>query len=184
MRVEDLHPSVAAGARDARTTEDDGTAILSDIDGVVARRLTVHTDHRGRLFEVLSSSLPHFTAPAVHGYVFTIRASFVKGWGIHLLKDDRYTIVSGEVLTVLFDARQASSTYGRSARFVLGPTAFQQLLIPAGVWHASINLGQVEAQLLNLPTAPYDHAAPDRITLAWDSPDAPVDLRPFLPRKF
>ena len=184
MEIADLHPSVAAGVRDQRTTRDDGTAIVGEIDGVVAHRLTVHTDHRGRLFEVFSTALAHFAPPVVHAYVFTVRPSFIKGWGIHLVKDDRYTILSGEVLTVLFDARRTSPTYGRTARFVLGPTAHHQLLIPRGVWHASINLGHDEAQIMNMPTEPYDHGAPDRITLAWDSPDAPVDLRPFLPRSF
>lgn len=184
MDLSDLHPSVSAGVADVRTTLDDGVAIVGEIDGVVASRVTVHTDHRGRLFEVYSPSSPFFTAPVVHGYVFSVRPSFVKGWGIHLEKDDRYTILDGEVLTVLFDARRASATYGRTAKHLLGPTGSQQLIIPAGVWHASINLGQDEAHLLNLPTHPYHHDAPDRFVLPWDTDEIPVDLRAHLPRRF
>ncbi len=184
MDLDDLHPSVTAGTGDERTTRDDGTAIVGEIDGVVAHRLTVHTDHRGRLFEVFSGALPHFHEPVVHGYIFTIRPSFIKGWGIHLEKDDRYTIVTGEILTVLFDARRASPTYGRTTRYLLGPSGHQQLRIPKGVWHASVNLTQQEAFLLNMPTHPYHHAAPDRITLPWDTDAIPVDLHRFLPKAF
>lgn len=184
MTPDDLHPSVTAGASDGRTTTDAGAAIVSEIEGVIAHRLTVHTDHRGRLFEVHSAALPQATDPVVHAYVFTIRPSFIKGWGLHLEKDDRYTIVRGEVLTVLFDARKGSTSFGVSARYVLGPTGHQQLRIPAGVWHASINLGQEEALLLNMPTHPYVHGAPDRITLPWDTDEIPVDLRAVLPRRF
>jgi dTDP-4-dehydrorhamnose 3,5-epimerase len=182
--IDGLHASVREGAWDVRTTTDDGTAIVGDIDGVIAHRLTIHPDHRGRVFEVYSRTLPHFIAPVVHAYVFTIRPSYIKGWGIHLEKDDRYTILTGEVLTVLFDARKASPTYGRTTRFLLGPHGHQQLLIPAGVWHASINLGHDEAFLLNMPTHPYHHEAPDRITLPWDSPAIPVDLHVLLPKQF
>ncbi len=184
LEPEELHPSVRAGAADVRTTADDGTALIDEIEGVVAHRLTVHTDHRGRLFEVYSASLPHFSEPAVHGYVFTIRPSFVKGWGIHLEKDDRYTILSGEVMTVLFDARRSSPTYERAAEYVLGPSGHQQLRIPRGVWHASINLGQEEAHLLNLPTHLYHHDAPDRISLPWDTPAIPIDLKRYVPKRF
>lgn len=184
MDLEDLHPSVSDGEWDARTTLDDGSAITGEIDGVIAHRLTVHPDHRGRLFEVYSASLPHFLAAVVHAYIFTIRPSYIKGWGIHLEKDDRYTIVTGEVLTVLFDARRASPSYGHTIRFVLGPSGHQQLLIPRGVWHASINIGQDEAHLLNMPTQPYLHGAPDRITLPWNTTAIPVDLRQLLPKQF
>jgi dTDP-4-dehydrorhamnose 3,5-epimerase len=184
VELGELHDSVAQGVFDERTTHDDGQAVLTDIDGVVAHRLTVHTDHRGRLFEVFSSSLVHFSEPVVHAYTFSIRPSFIKGWGLHLEKDDRYTILSGEVMTVLFDARKSSSTYGAAARFILGPRDFQQLRIPAGVWHVSINLGTDEAFLLNLPTHPYHHSAPDRVTLPWDTELIPVDLRPLLPKRF
>jgi dTDP-4-dehydrorhamnose 3,5-epimerase len=184
LALEGLHPSVGDGAADERTTTDDGAPLVDRIDGVVAHRLTVHADHRGRLFEVYSTSLPHLSDPVVHAYVFTIRPSFIKGWGIHLEKHDRYTILSGEVLTVLFDARRSSPTYGSAARYVLGPTGHQQLIIPPGVWHANINLGDREAQLLNMPTRPYHHGAPDRITLPWDSPAVPVDLRRYHPKLF
>ena len=184
MEPSDLHPSVMAGIADVRTTTDDGAPLVDHLEGVIAHRATVHTDHRGRLFEVYSPSSPFHAGPVVHGYVFTIRATFIKGWGIHLEKDDRYTIIHGEVATVLFDARKRSATYGRSAKYVLGSTGHQQLLIPRGVWHASINLGPDEAVLLNLPTHPYHHDAPDRLTLPWDTDEIPVDLRRHLPRAF
>ena len=35
---------------------------------------------------------------------------------------------------------------------------------------------------VNLPTEPYHHEAPDRILLAWDTNELPVDVRHYLPR--
>ena len=46
--------------------------------------------------------------------------------------------------------------------------------IPAGVWHLFAAIGPEEAHLINFPTEPYQHDAPDRILLPWDADELPV----------
>lgn len=98
-------------------------------------------------------------------------------------KDDRYTLIAGEDLVVLFDARVDSATHGLVQTVVLSPSGVRQVLIPRGVWHFNIALGNEEAQLVNHPTAPYRHSAPDRLMLSWDSPVIPVDIQKYFPNQ-
>ena len=122
--------------------------------------------------------------PVVFGHISSVRPNCVKGWSLHFHKNDRYTLVSGEVLVALWDARLDSPTHGIVQRVYLAPDSVRQVLIPAGVWHAAINLGIDEAFIINMPTQPYDHASPDKVRLSTRSPLVPVDLADFFPSQF
>jgi dTDP-4-dehydrorhamnose 3,5-epimerase len=39
------------------------------------------------------------------------------------------------------------------------------VVIPRGVYHALQNVGETEAMFVNMPTAAYDHANPDKCRL-------------------
>lgn len=173
------------GTNDRPTVTEAGEPLRSVIDGVLTRSRTVHLDHRGRLFEVVNPATdPDFWAePVVHSYVFTIRQDSLKGWGVHAEKADRYCLIHGEALTILFDARPASPTYGLVQEVPLTAQGEQMVFIPPGVWHLSINLAAHETLLLNCPTMPYVYAAPDRWTLPWDTDLIPVDVRRYFPRQ-
>ena len=181
MRLDD---SAAHAARDVQTTSGDGSPIVRAIDGVVARSPIVHTDHRGRVFE-LYQGLPgdddFWAKPVVYSYVFSVRPHQVKGWGLHEHKDDRYSLISGELLTILYDARLDSPTHGHIQKVVLGEQGARQLLIPTGVWHMNVNLSSTETLLVNHPTEPYRHEAPDRLLLPWDTPEIPFTLDSVFP---
>jgi dTDP-4-dehydrorhamnose 3,5-epimerase len=45
--------------------------------------------------------------------------------------------------------------------------------IPAGIWHANRNLGSKDVVVVNFPTIPYDHAAPDKYRLSLDTDQIP-----------
>ena len=180
----ELDESAKHAVRDKQTVTPAGKKVASIIDGVVVLAPVVHVDHRGRLFEFFSG-VDHFWAePLVFGHISSIRPHCVKGWGLHLNKNDRYTLVSGEVLVALWDARLDSPTHGLVQRVYLAPDSVRQVLIPAGVWHAIINIGIDEAFIMNMPTQPYDHASPDKVRLSVGSPVAPVDLSNFFPSQF
>ena len=91
------------------------------------------------------------------------------------------TLISGEALVLLYDARSSSSTHGVVQKVPLSEQGTRQLLIPAGVWHLTLNIGESEAFLINHPTAQYVHSAPDRLLLPWDSPEIPVDVAALFP---
>lgn len=174
------------GARkDGATITPQGDSLAGTIDGVLVRSATTHVDHRGRLFEVVNPAQdPEFwRAPVVHSYVFTIRSLTLKGWGVHEFKADRYCLLEGETTTLLYDGRPGSPTHGLVQQVFLSPQGARKVLIPAGVWHLSINIAPQETFLINFPTEPYHYDAPDRLTLPWNSPEIPVDVSSYLPRQ-
>lgn len=176
-----LDASAGAGVRDAQTVTPAGASVARTIDGVVTHAPVNHVDHRGRVFEVYAGPSELWAAPLVYCYTFTIRAGQTKGWGLHLEKEDRYTLVHGEVLTLLYDAREGSPSHGVLQKVTLTDQGVRQLRIPTGVWHMNVNLGEHEAFLVNHPTAVYHHEAPDRLLLPWDTDQIPVDLAEYVP---
>jgi dTDP-4-dehydrorhamnose 3,5-epimerase len=140
-----------------------------------------HVDHRGRVFEVYPGESEFWVDPVVYCYTFTVRPMQTKGWGLHLEKDDRYTLIDGELLTVLYDARLDSPTHGQVQKVVLSGQGARQLLIPTGVWHMNVNLGGSEAFLINHPTKVYVHEQPDRLMLPWNTSALPVDVAGLFP---
>lgn len=169
---------------DAPTVTARGESLATQIDGVITRDVVTHVDHRGRLFEVFNGHDSEFwAAPIVHSYVFTLRTNTIKGWGVHQKKADRYCLIHGETMTVLYDARPDSPTYQLVQEVPLSNQGIQQLLIPAGVWHLSVNLAPHETLLINFPTEAYHYESPDRLTLPWNTDKIPVDARKYFPRQ-
>lgn len=168
--------------QDVATVTKDGTSLARTIDGVLTRSTVNHLDHRGTVYEIFEGPNDFWTKPVVYAYQFSIHPGQMKGWGLHHEKDDRYTIISGEVLVLLWDAREDSPTRDVVQKVVLSDRGVRQLLIPTGVWHLNINLGSDEARLVNFPTEVYHHDRPDRMLLAWDAPEVPIDVADFLPK--
>jgi dTDP-4-dehydrorhamnose 3,5-epimerase len=173
---------VASGDRDVASVTKEGLSLLPTIEGVKTRATTNHVDHRGSVFEIFEGDMAFWETPIVYAYQFSVRPHQMKGWGLHESKTDRYTIISGEVLLFLWDDRADSPTRGVVQKIVLSDRAVRQVIIPVGVWHLSLNLGPDDARLINFPTEVYHHDAPDRLLLAWDSPEVPIDLAALLPR--
>ena len=176
------NPISVAGARDAQTVTKAGAPTAAAIDGVKTRSTVNHVDHRGSVFEIFEGEMDFWETPVVYAYQFSVRPHQMKGWGLHEHKIDRYTIISGEVLLFLYDARVDSPTHGVPQKIVLSDRGVRQVIIPRNVWHLSVNVGHEEARLINFPTEVYHHQAPDRLLLAWDSATIPVDIAAHLPK--
>jgi dTDP-4-dehydrorhamnose 3,5-epimerase len=176
--------SVTDAARDVATVDSSGSSLDGNLAGVVTKSPAVHVDHRGRLFEVYPGRDEFWADPVVFCHAFTVRPHGLKGWGLHFHKTDRYTLMVGEVMVALWDARLDSPTHGQFQRVFLSAEGVRQVSIPPGVWHASINLVGMESMVIDFPTQPYEHANPDKIRLSWDTPLAPVDLAQYFPIQF
>jgi len=177
----DSSQSVKAASADQATVTSKGEPLASVIHGVSQVSSPNHVDHRGRVFEIYSGLSNHWETPLVYCYAFTVRPNQTKGWGLHKKKDDRYTLISGEMLTLLYDARPDSPTFEVFQKVILTPQRNRQLRIPTGVWHMNICLGSEEALLINHPTDVYDHAKPDRLLLPWNTSEIPVDVSEYFP---
>jgi dTDP-4-dehydrorhamnose 3,5-epimerase len=178
-----LDDSAARATSDAQTVTRSGKRVDRVIDGVRSRSAVNHVDHRGRVFEIYPGQDEYWQEPLVYCYAFTVRPGHTKGWGLHQHKADRYTLVAGELLTVLYDARSESGTHGLVQQITLSEQGTRQLTIPTGVWHMNINLGPGEAFLINHPTQPYKHEQPDRLLLPWNTEVIPVDVSSFFPKQ-
>ncbi|MBB3041448.1 dTDP-4-dehydrorhamnose 3,5-epimerase family protein [Nocardioides sp. LMS-CY] len=169
------------GVQDRQTVSADGTSLATDLDGVIVNRPPVHVDHRGALLEMFTGER-FWEAPFAYAYQTSIRPGMLKGWFLHEEKLDRYHLVCGELLVLLYDDRPESPTRGQHQKLVLGEASgARQVLIPPRVWHLSLNVGAEDAILVNLPSTHYDHENPDRFHVDIDSGTIPVDVRSFFP---
>lgn len=159
-----------------RTREACDVAPQGEIAGVIVEKLVEHPDERGRVFEFYSGSSDFWSTPLVWGHCFTIRPRGLKGWGVHLEKTDRYCLIAGEIMTVLYDSRVASATFGLVQEVILSPEGNRLLKIPPGIWHLNVNLTDDEAFVIDLPSEPYRHSNPDKLVLPWDTPEIPYTI--------
>lgn len=182
VTVEPVEPVPGGGVPDVQTVTPSGETTLRAIDGVVVHTPVTHVDHRGWVFEVHNLDPALGAEPVVWVYADMVRAGQVKGWARHVEKIDRYTLLSGDLLVLLYDGRADSATSGLTQSVVLSPAGARQIRIPVGVWHLIANLGSEDTHFINLPTEPYHHDTPDRILLPWDTDELPVSVRDYLPR--
>jgi dTDP-4-dehydrorhamnose 3,5-epimerase len=164
--------------RDAQMVTAAGERIAPLPEGMLLRDLVTHVDGRGTVCELYDLRWGVNPDAVVFSYLFTIRPGAAKGWGIHREHEDRYAFLSGELELAFFDAREDSATAGQESRLVLSGYDRKLLVIPRGVWHAERNVGQVDVQVVNFPTIPYDHANPDKYRLPLDTDELPVRLGP------
>lgn len=147
------------------------------IEGVLAKPLDVFPDERGFVMEVLSSEEPIFERFG-QVYVTACRRGFAKAWHYHREQVDYFACVAGRALVVVCDLREGSPTRGETQEFVLespAPAAGAPILVrvPALVVHGLTALDCEEARVLNVSNRPYRREAPDKVRLAWNSPEVP-----------
>ena len=153
---------------------------LIKINGVKLKRAHVLGDDRGQIAEVFDIQDSYWKEKFVYLYKGTCRPGKYKGWGIHDRHTDRYIIIDGEMLLVLFDDRDDSTSKGIVQEFYLSSTGVFQITIPAGVWHLHQNIGMRDLIFLNSPTEPYNHDNPDKRRLPVVNDYIPYRLRPTI----
>jgi dTDP-4-dehydrorhamnose 3,5-epimerase len=169
-----LDVTLERAIRDQQTVTPEGEAVTHLISGVSIRPLPTHFDARGSVTEIFDFRWNWRPDPIVFSYVFTIRPGIVKGWNLHREHEDRYAILKGEMELVLFDPRPDSPTCGKVCRIVLTEHQRSLVNVPVNVWHADHNIGTTDVIVVNFPSAPYDHANPDKYRLPIDT-----DLIPY-----
>ena len=174
---------LSLGTPDTAVVNAAGVSKMAAIHDVVVHQPPVHADHRGELVEMFTT--PEFwNEEFAYAYQTSIRPGMLKGWFAHEKKTDRYHIVRGELLVLLYDGRKDSSTCGVLQKLLLSDRSARQVLIPPEVWHLSLNVGEEDAILVNLPSTCYDHENPDRFHIPFDSEVIPVNVRSFFPVTF
>jgi dTDP-4-dehydrorhamnose 3,5-epimerase len=164
------------GQRDSATVRPDGQRLMKMIEGVSLRTAVTHPDERGELCEIYNPAWGVHPDPLVYIYMATIRPQKIKGWVYHEKQDDRIFVVAGSVKAVLCDLRDGSPTKGLINEFFITERNRALLVIPRMVAHALQNIGTADAVFVNSPTAPYNHAAPDKTRIPPNSPEIPYSF--------
>jgi dTDP-4-dehydrorhamnose 3,5-epimerase len=144
------------------------------IHGVILKELKVIPDERGRLMEVLRADDPFFRKFG-QAYVTTVYPGVVKAWHAHARQTDHIAAVSGAVRFGLYDDREGSPTRGEVMDLVIGEHRPLLVVVPPGVWHGFKGVGTKEAILVNVPSEPYDRAAPDELRKDPHGGEIPFD---------
>jgi dTDP-4-dehydrorhamnose 3,5-epimerase len=159
--------------QDTQTVTPLGERVAPRIAGVNLRAAITHQDDRGEVCEIFNAAWSFDDAPMTYVYQIVIRPRRVKGWVVHRDQDDRLFASLGIVKIVLFDDRPGSATYRMINEIYLGERNRALIAVPAGVFHAIQNVGEIDAVLINLPTRPYNHAVPDKFRLPLDTDQIP-----------
>jgi dTDP-4-dehydrorhamnose 3,5-epimerase len=165
---------MSAPTKDAQTVTPDGLSVAPRIEGLIIRRQAPTEDERGELCEIYNPAWNVHPAPLVYAYHAMIRPGKVKGWVVHRKQDDRIFVCTGVARFGCFDDRPDSPTYRQLNVFTISERNHALVVIPRGVYHALQNVGTHDMTFVNLPTAPYDHADPDKYRLPVKN-----DLIPF-----
>ena len=171
-----LERTMQAAEQDRQTVTPEGVPVANLLEGMSIHRVPTHVDDRGTLTEIFDPRWGWHGHPLEYVYYITVHPGHAKGWALHRTHEDRYFIIRGRVELVTYDVRPGSATEGRICRLVLSERDHFVVNIPSLVWHATRNLDDADAILVNMPTRLYDHEDPDKFRLPLDSPLIPYSF--------
>ncbi len=126
-----------------------------EIGGCIIEPFTKFTDDRGWLAEFFrSDELPKSVFPQM-GYVSMTDPGRVRGPHEHERQTDLFAFHDGSYRVFLWDDREDSMTYGNRMVFSAGTENPVVVIIPPGVVHAYMNVGDRPALVVNCPNRLY-----------------------------
>lgn len=141
------------------------------IEGVVMHPLKINKDESGILVETLRKDWP-----AIYGknrefamqYYSVTPPGLARDedvWHCHpTVQEDRFLVISGEIVVAVADIRENSETKGLLNLFYMKPDENPYiLLIPKNTLHGFMVVSAMPATLLNFPTALYNPEEEARI---------------------
>ena len=136
--------------------------------------LAPRRDDRGELAEVLRSDWAgrSWGLPCCQVTVSHTRPGVARDedlWHVHRRQYDRVVVIQGALVLALFDARPRSGTFRTLELHRLGPAwgePWRTVLIPPGVYHGILCVGQQAAIFINMPSRLYDGADEGRVPFA------------------
>ncbi len=162
------------------------------IDGVTVRKLIVHKDESGSLFETLRRDWQDVFNNSDLSFAMQYMSITPSGiardedkWHVHKFQKDRFICASGKIVTAIFDPREGSKTKGKLNLFAMSPTKVEQmymLVIPENTYHGFMVVSGEPAYLLNFPTRLYNTEDEGRIPntqFSWAKAREDFGLQPL-----
>ena len=145
------------------------------VSGVVMHSLQVNADPRGTLTEALKTtwddvyhSKDRPFAQMYFSKTLPETARDVDCWHYHPGgQEDRFGVIQGDIVTVIYDNRPDSPTKGTLNLFAMGQTQGPEgqylLLVPERTYHGYIVVSTIDAVMFNYPTRLYDKQQEKRL---------------------
>ncbi len=137
------------------------------IKGVILKKLTVHRDERGALFEILRRDWPIFKKFG-QTYITVCKPGWVKGWHYHKIQMDNFCVVKGKAKIVLISPNKK-----KFQEFELSAEEPSLLKIPPLVIHGFECRSKNECWIMNIPSEIYNYKKPDEYRLKLNDPSIP-----------
>jgi len=144
------------------------------IEGAVLKKLIVHKDERGQLFEIMRSDDEIFEKFG-QCYITVCAPGWVKGWHFHRLQTDFFCVLRGKSKIVLCDKRKKSKTYNQVEEYILTAEEPSVLRIPKGVIHGFETFGDEPSWIMNMPTKLYNRKKPDEFRFPLNTDEVPYE---------
>ena len=126
------------------------------IEGVIITNLPQHIDSRGAVFKYLSSNSSNFKLFG-EAYFSKINKGVIKGWKLHKIANQNFTVPYGKVQIVLYDDREGSATRGNIEVFVLDDSENYKLLtLPNKIWYSFKSIANNFSILANISDTLHD----------------------------
>ena len=98
-------------------------------------------------------------------YFSTIKYNEIKGWNRHKRMTLNLIVPIGEVIFVVYDAREKSVTKNNYSEYILSPVNYQRLTVPPNLWLAFKGNGNGTNLILNIADIEHDSAEIERLQL-------------------
>lgn len=136
---------------------------VTNIDGVLVKKLVRHTDERGFFEEIIRVTDEFFKEGFGQLSHSVMYPNVIKAWHVHKTQIDWWYIVKGTVKAVLYDNRKESPTYKTLQEFTVGEHGENIVIkIPPGVAHGCKVLGNT-AELVYVTSGTYNASEEGRL---------------------
>jgi len=153
----------------------------AQIPGVICRPLVIYEDRRGWLAEIFRQDELAPEHWPVMAYISVTQPGEGRGPHAHRRQTDLFCFPGpGDFRVVLWDQRPESPSFGRRVEFHLGESSPGILIVPPGVVHGYLNIGDCPGVVFNsanrLYRGPGRGEAVDEIRFEDDA-DSPFILK-------
>lgn len=147
------------------------------IDGVAVKEILSVIVDAGHVTEIWRRDWGLDSLPVDQIFQRVIHRGALTAWHAHRETTDRRFCASGTVTLVLFDGRAASPTARLINEFHVGELRPAVVVVPPGVRHGVMNIGDDSAVVINAVDRAYRYDDPDHWRMPADCPDIPYRWR-------